>query len=126
MTQSGHWGRKVLAFKPCMRRGPYGGHMQRREFIILLGGTAAAWPLTARGQQPTPVVGFLNGASPTELESRVVAFRDGLAEKGYVGGHSVAIEYRWGLGQYDSSWQRARTQLDRRPSPVAAITATRW
>jgi putative ABC transport system substrate-binding protein len=48
-----------------------------------------------------PVVGFLNGASPTELASRVAAFRDGLKEKGYVEGQSVAIEYRWGLGQYE-------------------------
>jgi hypothetical protein len=58
--------------------------IQRRDFITLLGGVAAAWPLTARAQKPMPVVGFLNGASPTELESRVVAFRDGLAKKGYV------------------------------------------
>ena len=76
--------------------------MQRREFISLLGGVAAAWPLTVRAQQPAlPVIGFLNGASPTELGSRVVAFRDGLAEKGYVEGHGIAIEYRWGLGQYE-------------------------
>src|SRR6195256_5206804 len=79
-----------------------GGHMQRRDFISLLSGAAAAWPLTVRAQQPAlPVIGFLNGASRTELGARVVAFRDGLAEKGYVEGHSVAIEYRWGLGQYE-------------------------
>jgi putative tryptophan/tyrosine transport system substrate-binding protein len=75
--------------------------MRRRDFIKVIAGSTAAWPLAASGQQPMPVVGFLNGASPTELESRVVAFRDGLAEKGYVEGHSVAIEYRWGLGQYE-------------------------
>jgi putative tryptophan/tyrosine transport system substrate-binding protein len=56
--------------------------MQRREFITLLGGATVTWPLVVSAQQPMPVVGFLNGASPTELGSRVVAFRDGLAERG--------------------------------------------
>src|SRR5688572_27566844 len=73
--------------------------LKRREFITLIG-CSAAWPLAARAQQ-VPVIGFLNGASPTELSARVAAFRDGLTERGYVEGNTVAVEYRWGLGQYD-------------------------
>jgi hypothetical protein len=86
---------------------------RRREFITLVGGAAAMpsilWPLAARVQPAMPVIGFLNGASPTELESRVVAFRNGLAERGYVEGRSVAIEYRWGLGEYERlpTWRSA-------------------
>jgi putative tryptophan/tyrosine transport system substrate-binding protein len=93
--------------------------MRRREFITLLGG-ATAWPFSARAQQPMPVVGFLNGASPTELESRVVAFRDGLAKKGYVEGHSVAIEYRWGLGQYERLPEMAVDLVRHRVAVIAA------
>ena len=51
-------------------------YIGRRKFLATLGGAAAAWPFSARAQHAMPVVGFLNGASPTELESRVVAFRD--------------------------------------------------
>jgi hypothetical protein len=83
----------------------------------LLGGGAAAWPVTVRAHQPIPIVGFLNGASPSELGARVVAFRDGLAEKGYVEGHSVAIEYRWGLGQYERLPEMA-VDLVRQPASV--------
>jgi putative ABC transport system substrate-binding protein len=95
-------------------------HIRRREFVTLLS-SAVVWPLAARAQQPMPVVGFLNGASPTELESRVVAFRDGLAEKGYVEGHSVVIEYRWGLGQYE---RLPEMVLDLVHRAVAVIAAT--
>src|SRR4030088_1169431 len=95
--------------------------MQRREFISLLGGAAAVWPLTVFAQQPAlPVIGFLNGASPKELESRVVAFRDGLAEKGYVEGRSVAIEYRWGLGQYERLPEMAVDLVRHRVAVIAA------
>jgi ABC-type uncharacterized transport system substrate-binding protein len=95
--------------------------MLRREFISLLGGAAAGWPLTVCAQQPTlPIIGFLNGASPRELESRVVAFRDGLAEKGYVEGRSVVIEYRWGLGQYERLPEMAVDLVRRRVAVIAA------
>jgi ABC-type uncharacterized transport system substrate-binding protein len=77
--------------------------MRRRDFIIkLIAGSAVAWPLVARAQQPSmPVVGFLSGRSPTDSAANVAAFNQGLNETGFFEGQNVDIEYRWALGHYD-------------------------
>ena len=96
--------------------------MRRREFITLLGGTTAMWPLVARAQQRAmPIVGFLNSASPGPYPP-LSAFLRGLNEMGFVEGRDVAIEYRWAEGHYERLPALIADLVQRKVSVIAATS----
>src|SRR5215211_1835620 len=93
--------------------------MKRRKFIVLL--SAAAWPLSARAQEATPVIGYIGSETPELFADRLDAFRQGLAAAGYEEGRNVAVEFRWAEGRNDRLPALAADLVRRR---VAVIVAT--
>jgi putative tryptophan/tyrosine transport system substrate-binding protein len=98
--------------------------MRRRNFVGLLG-SAVAWPLLARAQQPAmPVIGFLSARTAASGASMAAAFRHGLSKSGYVEGQNMRIEYRWAEGHYDRLGALADDLVRRRVSVIVALSGT--
>ena len=96
--------------------------MKRREFITLLGGAAAAWPLATSAQQAAPVIGFLGGGSAVVFAPFEPPFRKGLTEGGFADGTTVALESRWANGQVDRLPALAADLIARKPTVIATMT----
>src|SRR5215467_2506392 len=94
--------------------------MRRREFIKVIAGSAATWPLAARAQQPAmPVVGFINAGTADASTRRVAAFRKGLSEAGYAEGQNVIVEYHWLEGHYERLPALMTDLIQRRVAAIA-------
>jgi hypothetical protein len=105
--------------------------MRRRDFITLLGGVAAAWPLAARAQQPaTAVIGFLGIAPPDTIADRLRAFRNGLKGIGYIEGENAARRLPWALSRWQARGARPGRAMHRGRAASrrsrCAVAASRW
>src|SRR5262245_26002353 len=107
------------------RRGHMASHIERRKFLATLLGSAVAWPLAARAQQPAvPAIGFLSSLAHSDLGLVIPGFHEGLNEAGLVEGRNVAIEYRWAGGDYQRLPAMAADLVNRKVAVVAAISGT--
>jgi ABC-type uncharacterized transport system substrate-binding protein len=96
--------------------------MRRRDFIALLGGTAATWPLSARAQQAKPVISFFNSGKSSAQKNNLAAFRQGLKEAGFTEGENVVIQFRWGENQFDRLPALASEVIASRPAIIVSNT----
>ena len=113
MAQSGHWDpaiplQRVRATQYDRLVLSLGVAMRRRDFIKVVGGGAAVWPLAARAQPTIPVVGYLADGSPKGDERLTAALFKGLGETGYEKGKNVQVEYRWAENKYEQNCHRWR------------------